>query len=133
MEDLMQFNYLVVKDSFDKARPIANDVLTKFFEYLFEDHPTTQKLFDHSDLEVLKPKLLKSLFLIINSLESPEQLRPYLKDLGQRHSSYSARSEHYGWFRDAFLKSLAYFFGDDWTTELETNWYQAFVMVTDMM
>ena len=129
----MQFDHRVVKESFDKARPIALDVLTKFFECLFTDHPSVIRVFEKTDLDVLKPKIVKSLVLIMNNLENPDQLRPYLKDLGGRHASYNTKPEHHMWFRDAFLKSLEYFFGEDWTASLALNWSGTFDFIADVM
>jgi hemoglobin-like flavoprotein len=129
----MQFDHRIVKESFDKARPIAVDVLTKFFEILFFEYPAIGKLFENTDLDVLKPRMVKSLVLIMNNLENPDQLRPYLKDLGTRHTTYAVRPEHHDAFRDSFLKSLEYFFGEDWTGPLSLNWGAAFEFILDVM
>jgi hemoglobin-like flavoprotein len=129
----MQFDHRVVKDSFDKARPIAIDVLTKFFEILFVEFPAATRLFEKTDMDVLKPKMVKSFILVMNNLENPDQLRPYLRDLGVRHLGYSVKAEHNIWFRDAFLKSLEYFFGEDWTPNLAVNWSAAFDFIAEFM
>ena len=129
----MLFDHRVVSESFNKARPIALDVLTKFFEYLFADHPSVMRLFEKTDMEVLKPKMVQGLVLIINNLEVPDQLRPFLKDLGAKHLEYNIKAEHHLWFRDAFLKSLEYFFGEDWTISLAVNWSGVFSFIAGIM
>lgn len=53
--------------------------------------------------------------------------------MGGRHVGYGTQPEHYEWVGASLLKTFAYFFGDDWTEELNNAWADAYGAITQLM
>ncbi|MEZ4743378.1 MAG: globin domain-containing protein [Bdellovibrionota bacterium] len=129
----MSFDYQIVKASYDKAKPIALDVVTKTFESLFLDFPQATKIFEQANMDSLKDKLVGGLDKIVEGLERLDTIRPLLLELGATHLTHGVKPEYYDWFGQSLLKSLAYFFGDDWDDDLHQAWSGALEVVSEVM
>lgn len=129
----MSFSVKKIRDSFNKTRPISEDVSAKFYEMLFADHPEAEGLFHDVDIPKQQQLLYNSLDFITTNLDNPERLSGYLQSLGERHVAYGAKGEHYEWVGQALIKTFAHFFGDDWDQDLEQNWIAAFDTIAGYM
>jgi hemoglobin-like flavoprotein len=127
------FNPQVIRDSFELAKPIGDQVINKFYETLWETYPDSKPLFQNTNMDRQKQNLLGSLNFIVENLENPGALTEYLKKLGARHIRYGVKTEHYAWVGDSLLKTFAHFFGDKWTPELQEQWTNAYGAVVDLM
>jgi hemoglobin-like flavoprotein len=128
----MSLNIELLRSSFEKVKPIANDVADKFYENLWTDYPASKALFDGVDMKKQKGALLGSLVHIVDHLES-EKLAGYLKNMGARHLKYNTEDEHYDLVGASLLKTFAYFFDDEWTEELELAWTDAYGVISSVM
>ncbi len=129
----MSLNTEIIRSSFEKAKPIAEDVANKFYEILFRDHPEVKPLFESSEMDKQKKALLYSLTYIVDNIENTEKLVPYLRKMGARHTHYDVSNDSYVWVGESLLKTFAYFFGADWTPELESQWVQAYNIIATVM
>lgn len=129
----MSLNVELIRESFEKAKPIADKVADKFYEFLFEDFPGAKVLFEDVKMAAQKKALLDSLTFVVDNIDNSEKLVPYLKKMGTRHIAYGTEEEHYTWVGQSLLKTFAFFFGDDWTDELETQWTLAYTFIAETM
>ncbi len=123
----------MIKESFEAAKPIGDKVVNKFYEFLFKDYPATRSMFKGVEMENQKKALLNSLVFIVDNVESPEKLVPYLKKMGGRHVAYGTKEEHYGAVGGTLLKTFKHFLGDAWTNELNEEWAKAYGVIADLM
>lgn len=129
----MSLNIELIRESFQVAAGIADQVADKFYEFLFQDYPEVQPLFHDVSLPSQKKALINSLVFIVDKLEEPEKLGEYLRSMGKRHYGYGAVEAHYDAVGSSLLKTFAHFFADQWTEELEEEWTSAFIAIKTLM
>lgn len=129
----MSLNIELIKASFEQAKPIAQKIADKFYEFLWEDYPTSKALFDGVKMDSQKKALINSLVFIVENLEEEEKLVQYLSSMGERHLKYGTQEEHYDWVGASLLKTFAFFFQDEWTDELEEQWSMAYNFIAQTM
>lgn len=76
----------LVKASWANVVPISNLAAELFYGKLFEIDPTLKSLFSENLEE--QGKKLMMINTAVNGLDSPEQIVPAVKALGQRHADY---------------------------------------------
>lgn len=123
----------VIKDSFENVKPIAQEAITYFYDYMFEKYPAAKELFKNVDMSSQKEQLINSLVYIVTNLEDGEKLTSYLKGLGSRHVNYGVQEPHYDIVGECLLATFAHFFGDKWTAELNSNWTEAYGAIKGLM
>lgn len=129
----MSLDPQVIRDSFEKVKPIANEAVSYFYEKLFADHPGVTPLFQNADMDLQKKALINSLVFIVDHIEEAEKLTDYLESLGQRHIAYGAEEELYEPVGATLLATFAHFFKDDWTEELQEQWTIAYSVIYKTM
>ncbi len=129
----MPLNTILIRSSFDQAKPLGIKITDKFYEVLFTDYPMAKALFPQDRLENQKLSLLKALVHVVNNVENLNVLLPYLKELGYRHVNYGVKDEHYDWVGSSLLKTFKHFFQDKWTDELNTEWASAYGIIASTM
>lgn len=129
----MSLNISLIKESFEKAKPIADQVANKFYEFLWGDYPQSKQLFNGVNMEKQKKALINSLVFIVDNIDNGDKVIPYLEKMGVRHINYGTKDEHYSWVGNSLIKTFAHFFGDSWTVELEENWTTAYGLIANTM
>ena len=129
----MSLNIELIRQSFAKAAPISDQVADKFYEHLFRDYPEVKVLFDEKRMPGQKKALMKSLSYIVDNFDNPDKLHEYLREMGKRHVKYGTIEEHYPAVGNSLIKTLAHFFGDEWTPELEEEWGKAYNAIVTLM
>lgn len=129
----MSFNINMIQESFAKAKPAAMDIVERFYENLWEEHPEVKALFAATDMTSQKKALIRALTFVVDNLEAPDKLSAYLKSMGARHVNYGTRDEHYEWAGAALLKTFGEAFGRLWTAELADNWAKAYEAIAELM
>lgn len=129
----MSLNIQIIQESFEKAKPIAGDIANTFYENLLSDYPELQPLFKNVKMEKQKEALIGSLVFIVDNLERPDTLIPYLGKMGARHVNYNVQPEHYNIVGATLLKTFAHYFGNDWTPELQEQWTDAYSLISQQM
>jgi len=129
----MSLKVELIRESFDLAKPIADQVADKFYEFLWGDFPASQALFEGVKMETQKKALIGSLVYAVDHIDNPDKLVPYLQKMGERHVKYGAESEHYSWVGQSLLKTFAFFLKDAWTPELEQQWTLAYTFIAETM
>ena len=122
----------LVQASFELVRPIANQAAETFYQRLFEIAPQYRSLFKH-DMKKQGAMLMSTLGLAVGSLNNLEAILPAVRSLGQRHAGYGVTAEHYQPVAEAFLWTLQYYLGEDFTPQLKDAWVEAYTTLAGAM
>ncbi len=104
----------LVKESFEKVRPISETAADLFYTRLFELDPTLRTMFK-GDMKEQGRKLMSSLALVVSGLDNIDSILPAIKRLGAKHVSYGVKSEQYDTVGEALLWTLGQGLGDAFT------------------
>lgn len=129
----MSLNVKLLRSSLEAVKPIADEFSTHFYKTLFEIAPAAKELFAKTDFNKQKKHLIGAIVQIVNTVDQPEKLVPYLKEMGARHVDYGTVAEHYPIVGKALIETFKYFFEEKWTPQLESTWLAAFQVITDTM
>ena len=122
----------LVQESFKKVLPIAEVAGNMFYDRLVEMDPSLRPLF-RIDLKDQGRKLMQIIEVAVKGLDHIEALLPALEQLGQRHTIYGVRKEHYETGGAALLWTLERGLGPDFTPEVKEAWAAVYCLLTDVM
>ncbi|HUC65854.1 MAG TPA: globin family protein [Stellaceae bacterium] len=111
----------LVRDSFAKLVPIADDAAALFYQRLFTLDPKLRALFTH-DMKEQGRKLMSMIATAVAQLDKVEALVPVLRELGKRHVGYGVRDSDYDTVATALLWTLEQGLGADFTPALKAAW-----------
>lgn len=123
---------LLVQASFDLVRPIADQAAETFYNRLFEIAPHYRAMFKH-DIKKQGAMLMSTLGLAVGSLNNLEKILPAVRALGQRHAGYGVTAEHYQPVAEAFLWTLEFYLGKEFTPALKEAWVEAYTTLAGVM
>ncbi len=129
----MSLQVELLEKSFDEIKPHADGFVSSFYENLFTANPEAKPLFDTTDMEAQKKKLLSSLVLVVDNLRKPDVLDSALRGLGARHVKYGALPEHYPLVGSALLTTFEQYLQDKWTPEVKQAWVDAYGAISEIM
>ncbi len=122
----------LVKSSWAKVAPIAEDAAALFYGRLFELDPELKSLFK-SDMKEQGRKLMAILNTAVNSLDKVETIVPAVQDMGRRHVDYGVKDEHYDTVGAALLWTLEQGLGEGFTEEVKAAWVDTYTLVATTM
>jgi len=122
----------LLKASFQKIGPIAEQAATLFYTRLFELDPSLREFFQENIAERSR-KLWSMLSLAVNGIEHIETLAPMVRQLGLHQAGYFVKERHYDTVGDALLWTLAKGLGADFTQETRTAWGKTYWMLAETM
>lgn len=131
-KSMATLNLRLIEDSFETVAKYGEVFVDTFYEALFAQYPQIRWLFT-DDLLNQRRKLLLSLTTIVEALDNPDVLVPYLEQLGQMHQQRHVSVAHYVAFRTVLLETLAQFLGSQWNADLDRAWAEAYDIVMEMM
>lgn len=115
-----------------EARAFARNFGRAFYENLFAAYPAMRPLFS-TDVPRQSQKLMDSFAVIVETLDSPEALLPYLGRLGQNHVNYGVEPEDYTAMKNVLLETMAQQLGDDFSEEAREAWEAAYERIAELM
>lgn len=121
----------LVRQSWVKVQPIADDAAKLFYDRLFETQPELRALF-RGDLREQGRKLMGMLSVVVHGLEKVDTLAS-LQELGVRHLRYGARPEHFKAVGEALLWTLEKGLGAGFTQEVKEAWLAVYGRVAARM
>jgi NAD(P)H-flavin reductase/hemoglobin-like flavoprotein len=122
----------LIAESWLAVEPRAERVARYFYARIFHDHPAARDMFPVT-MEVQRDRLLGALVWIVRGLANPEQLAPYLAQLGRDHRKFGVRPEHYALVGDSLIAALREYGGLAWTAAVEAAWERALGKVAAVM
>ncbi len=122
----------IIRSSFELVAPKAEALGRHFYATLFSDAPETRDLFP-VNMEVQRSRLLRALVHVVQMVDQPEELVPFLQQLGRDHRKFGVLAQHYDAVGGALLSAIAHYAGDAWTPEIEKAWTDAYGVVAGAM
>jgi len=123
----------LVAESWKSLAPNGALVGTIFYRRLFEIDPSLRPMFAAVTMDDQIHKLVTMLDLVVHWLDVPDRLVPVVKKLGERHSTYGVRDDHFGKVGAALIGTLEEGLGDKFTPELRSAWTEAFLLISSLM
>jgi hemoglobin-like flavoprotein len=122
----------LVKDSFRKIVPIADQAAALFYARLFELDPALRPLF-RGDMAEQGRKLMTMIATAVSALERLDTIVPAVRALGIRHAGYQIADEHYATVGAALLWTLEKGLGPDFTGEVRAAWITTYSLLANTM
>ncbi|MDV6011130.1 globin domain-containing protein [Haloechinothrix sp. LS1_15] len=122
----------LIRDSFATVEPRADEVARYFYAVLFTIAPNTRDLFP-INMEVQRSRFFHAMVHVVQMIDRPQELEPYLRQLGRDHRKFDVVNEHFEAVGTALLAALKHYLDEDWTEELERAWADAYAVVARTM
>jgi len=122
----------LIKDSFAAVEPRADEVANFFYGMLFSLVPATRELFP-ANMQVQRSRLLRALVHVVQMVDRPEELVPFLRQLGRDHRKFGVMCVHYDAVGTALVGSLREFAGPAWTPAVDRAWRDAYLLIAKTM
>jgi hemoglobin-like flavoprotein len=122
----------LVKESFDRLRPIPRGVGRAFYETLFALDPSLKALFK-GDLDAQGSMFVSALGLAVAGIDDAHAGERSLRDLGARHAPYRLTEAQFATFREALVKTLGDQLGASFTEAHASAWGAAFDRIGAVM
>ena len=122
----------LVKDSFRRIVPIADQAAALFYARLFELDPALRHLF-RGDMREQGRKLMTMIATAVQSLEHLDTLVPAVRQLGARHAGYGVTPDHYAVVGAALLWTLEKGLGPAFTPAVRDAWTSTYSLLANTM
>ncbi len=122
----------LVKSSWAKVVPIADQAADIFYGRLFEVAPSVRPLFK-DDMTAQKKALMGILATAVNGLDDLEAIVPAVQAMGARHATYGAEPAHYDVVGECLIYTLEQGLGDSFTPEIKSAWVMTYTTLADVM
>ncbi|MBB5154464.1 NAD(P)H-flavin reductase [Saccharopolyspora phatthalungensis] len=122
----------LIRESFAVVEPHTDDVARFFYGMLFSLSPATRELFA-VNMEVQRSRLLRALVHVIQMVDKPDELLPFLHQLGRDHRKFGVVTAHYEAVGTALLAAIKRYAGDAWTDSVERAWAEAYTVMASAM
>jgi len=122
----------LVKDSFRKVVPMADQAAALFYARLFELDPELRHLF-RGDMHEQGRKLMAMIAAAVAALERLDTIVPTVRALGARHAGYGVSEEHYATVGAALLWTLERGLGAEFTPAVRSAWTSTYSLLANTM
>ncbi|MCC9640718.1 globin domain-containing protein [Rhodopirellula sp. JC740] len=123
----------MVKDSWEKVKPISEQAAELFYGRLFTLDPSLRSLFK-GDMSEQGKKLMSTISLAVASLDRLETILPTVQELGRKHAvEYAVPDSSYATVGEALLWTLGQGLGDDFTDEVKEAWTLTYTTLSGAM
>ncbi len=122
----------LVRESFAVVEPQAEQVAQFFYGMLFSIAPSAREMFP-ANMQVQRSRLLRALVHVVQMVDRPEDLVPFLRQLGRDHRKFGVVSAHYEAVGMALIAAVKKYAGPVWTDEVERAWAEAYTIMARAM
>ena len=122
----------LIRSSFAVVAPQTEEVARHFYATLFSRAPQTRDLFP-VNMEVQRSRLLRALVHVVQMVDRPDELVPFLEQLGRDHRKFGVLAEHYDAVGNALISAIAEFAGPAWTPRVARAWTESYGTVARAM
>jgi NAD(P)H-flavin reductase/hemoglobin-like flavoprotein len=122
----------LVRESWTVAEAHADGMATYFYATLFSLAPSTRDMFP-VNMEVQRSRLLRALVHFVQLVDRPDDLVPFLRQLGRDHRKFGVISDHYETVGTALIAAVKKFAGKTWSDETERAWAEAYTIMARAM
>lgn len=122
----------LVRDSFALVEPYTEQIARLFYATLFSIEPATRELFP-VNMQVQRSRLLRALVYFVQMVDRPDELMPFLRQLGRDHRKFGVVAAHYEAVGMALLAAVKQYARTAWTDEVERAWAEAYTIMARAM
>jgi NAD(P)H-flavin reductase/hemoglobin-like flavoprotein len=122
----------LIRESFAEVEPRADEVARFFYAMLFAIAPATRDLFA-ANMEVQRSRLLRALVHVVQMVDRPDDLVPFLRQLGRDHRKFGVLAQHYDAVGTALVTAIKRHAGPSWTDQVEKAWFDAYGLIARTM
>ena len=130
--DSSSLNPALVKESFAHVEAAAGKATAYFYGRLFASNPEMRALFPLA-MDRQRDRFFRALTRIVWSLDCPDELAAYLRQLGRDHRRFGVTARHYPEFMEAVAAMVREFSGPDWSPEAAAAWDAVLVLARETM
>jgi len=106
MTALTQHEKDLIRGSFQRIAPNAEQIVALFYKTLFANVPNLRPLFDTVNIRDQQVKMMRTLMASVAFLDDPDTLDREMRALGQRHLAYGVVNSHYDEVGKALIATL---------------------------
>ncbi|SFP79068.1 NAD(P)H-flavin reductase [Amycolatopsis arida] len=122
----------LIRETWAMAEPYIAEISQFFYGMLFTLAPATRDFFP-INMEVQRGRLVRALVHIVQMVDRPDDLVPFLRQLGRDHRKFGVLPKHYEAVGTALLAALKRHLGTAWTPEVERAWAEAYTVIARAM
>ena len=123
---------VMLKKSFERLLSEADQFSTYFYEALFRRAPELRMMF-RDDLTGQGMKFMTTLKEVSLHVRDAESESERLEELGSYHSSLGVTAGNFAPMEEALIDTLKHTLGNEFTSELESAWRNAYAEMSAMM
>ena len=128
---ISQIQIRLVRRCFSLASTNTAQIAALFYDRLFELDPTIRRLFENTDMNEQRKKVMHMLAFIINTLDDPATFQSTMQALGKRHLDYGVQKDHYDLFNTALLWALEKSLASKFTPAMREAWRTTLQMMKE--
>ena len=121
----------LIRSTFHALDPTPQ-IADRFYEILFEIAPDLRALF-RPDMSGQGMRFMSTLAVIVQHLDQPEELAPYVERLAQGHAAYGVRPEHFQPMGVALIRTMQEALGPDFPPGAAEAWTAAYARLAGEM
>jgi NAD(P)H-flavin reductase/hemoglobin-like flavoprotein len=123
----------LIKDSWAQVEPNVEEMGKLFYATLFRIAPEVRDLFPVT-LEVQRSRLMRALVHVVQMIDQPDELIPFLEQLGRDHRKFGVVAEHYEALGESLFTAIGTTAGPSvWTPEVRDAWVDAYAVASTAM
>ncbi|MGH3794745.1 MAG: FAD-binding oxidoreductase [Pseudonocardiaceae bacterium] len=122
----------LIRESYAVVEPCSEEAARFFYGMLFAIAPATRELFA-ANMEIQRSRLLRALVHVVQMVDRPDDLVPFLRQLGRDHRKFGVVGQHYDAVGNALISAVKRYAGSAWTPQVEKAWVDAFGLVARTM
>ena len=126
-------NVRMVRESWELALPVSNELVTAFYARLFRANPALSKLFEKTDMKEQRRKFIVMMSEIIRVIDQPQLLVSEVADSGRRHVTYGVHDRDYEDVGAALLAALGDVLNERFTPQVRAAWREAYDLLAAVM
>jgi NAD(P)H-flavin reductase/hemoglobin-like flavoprotein len=122
----------LIRESYAQIQPRAEEVTQFFYAMLFVIAPATRELFP-VNMQVQRSRFFRALMHVVQNVDRPDELVPFLRQLGRDHRKFGVLARHYDAMGTALVTTLKQYAGPLWTSQVEQAWRDAYGLIAKTM
>ncbi|MFE5670447.1 globin domain-containing protein [Agromyces sp. NPDC056523] len=121
-----------LKQTWALAASLGDEVPLFFYSHLFLSHPELRSMFPVS-MATQRDRLVGALGRIVSSVDELDEVTDFIQQLGRDHRRFEVIAAHYNAVGASLLATLKHFLGERWTTEVASDWAEAYGVIATVM
>ena len=122
----------LVRESWARIEARHEEIAQFFYGMLFTLNPATRDLFP-INMQTQRGRLIRAIVHLVQMIDRPDELLPYLRQLGRDHRKFGVISSQYESVGTALLAAIKRYSGSAWTPPVERAWAEAYTVMARAM